>query len=136
MKILIVDDQDIIRRSVTVNLEFLFPDAEFVECRSGLESLEKVGNFKPDIIFMDISMPGMSGMQATREILSEYPGQRIIAFSMNDNIEMVHIMLKAGASGYLLKTDTMDDFQKAVDEVSKGKTFISKNVVSENTDEN
>lgn len=131
MKILIVDDQDILRKSVMIHLEFLFRDAEIMECVSGLESLETVGRFKPDVIFMDISMPGMSGIQATRELLTEYPDQRIIAFSMNDNVEMVHKMLKAGAAAYLLKTDSMDDFKMAVDAVLNGKVFISPNIVSE-----
>ena len=130
MKILIVDDQEVLRKSVMVHLELIFSDAEIMECASGMESLNMIGRFDPDIIFMDISMPGMSGIQATRQIVAEYPGQRIIGFSMNDNMEMVEKMLSAGASAYLLKTDSMDDFKKAVEEVLEDHQFISPNIMT------
>lgn len=70
----------------------------------------------------------MDGIKATRLLISKFPKQKIIAFSMNDNDEMLNRMIKAGAKGYLLKTDDQEEYLLAVEAVQNGDLFISKNV--------
>lgn len=129
LKFLIVDDQKIIRESLAEKIRFILADAQILDTGSGKESISIAKVFRPDIVFMDISMPEMDGIEATRLILSELPSQKIIAFSMNDNDEMLNKMMNAGAKGYLLKTDDLEDYQVAIDTVLSGQIFISKNVI-------
>lgn len=128
LKFLIVDDQKIIRKSLTEKLIDLFSDAEVRETASGKECLSLMQVFSPDIIFMDISMPEMSGIEATRVILSKDPYQKIVGYSMNDNDDTLNKMLNAGAKGYLLKTDDSEDYEEAVKCILSGHLFISRNI--------
>ena len=128
LKILVVDDQVIIRDSVVAKLQFLYNEAEVQEASGGEVGLYILDDFVPDLIFMDISMPEMDGVETTREILKKFPAYKIVAYSMNDNDEMLHRMLDAGVKGYLLKTDSIKDFEKAIETVLSGEVFISKKV--------
>lgn len=129
LKFLIVDDQKVIRESLAEKIRFIFEDAQIIDTGSGKESISMTKIFRPDIVFMDISMPEMDGIETTRLILSGTPSQKIIGFSMNDNDEMLNKMMNAGAKGYLLKTDDLEDYQVAIDSVLSGQIFISKNVI-------
>lgn len=128
IKFLIIDDQKIIREGLSEKLRSLFEKTEIRELASGKDSPDVVRQFEPDIIFMDISMPDMDGIETTRLILSQFPGQNIIAFSMNDNDETLNKMMDAGVRGYLLKTDDETDFLAAVDTVLSGHFFVSKSI--------
>lgn len=128
IKFLIIDDQAIVRESLLENLKSVYEQIEVAQASSGKRGHEMVGDFNPDIIFMDISMPEMDGIATTRMILSDFPGQKIIGFSVNDNDEVLNRMLKAGATGYLLKTDMLEDFIVAIDSVLCGQVFISRNL--------
>ena len=115
-------------------LKFLFSNAEVMDTASGKDSLSIVENLRPDIVFMDISMPEMNGVEVTRMILAKFPLQKIIGFSMNDNDETHNRMIKAGAKGYLLKTDDMEDYQAAIEDVLKDQVFISRNIMKKRPD--
>lgn len=128
IKFLVVDDQQIIRESLSEKLRYVFDDVIVEASGSCMECLQCLENFSPDLVFMDISMPEINGIQCVKLILSKYPEQKIIAFSMNDNDEMLNKMLKAGTRGYLLKTDNVQDTRTAVDQVLGGQVFISKNI--------
>ncbi|HVW98196.1 MAG TPA: response regulator transcription factor [Mucilaginibacter sp.] len=130
MTFLIVDDQVIIREALTLQLGTLYKGSLVREAASGKECLKILQTFKPDIIFIDISMPEMNGIEVTLKALALYPLQKIIAFSMNDNREMLNKSLKAGVQGYLLKTDDLKDYKVAVDTVYSGQVFISKNMMN------
>jgi DNA-binding NarL/FixJ family response regulator len=129
IKFAIVDDQRIVRESLSEKLKFLFSDAEVVQADSARNILALIEKFMPDIVFMDISMPDMDGIEASRLILSEFPLQKIISFSMNDDGEMRNKMIKAGAKGYLLKTDDAEDYLAAINSVLKGEIFTSRNLM-------
>ena len=100
---MLVDDHQIVRIGLR-SLLAVEPDMKIVaEAENGREVLKLVRDQQPDVIIMDISMPDLNGIDATRQILSDYPGIKVIALSMHSDSLFVLNMLKAGASGYLLK---------------------------------
>ena len=127
-KILLADDHTILRqglRSVLVN-EFRMNVVG--EAGNGREAIELAQSLKPDIVIMDITMPDMNGVEATRRIISEQPNVKVIALSMHIDKNFVYDMLNAGASGYLLKQCAYDEVQHAIQTVLRNKKYISPNI--------
>lgn len=110
-------------------MRHLYADAFIAESSSGKNGPDLILAHQPDIIFMDISMPDLDGIAATRQIREVFPEQKIIGFSMNDNDETLNRMMKAGAIGYLLKTDDLEDYRICIENALEGNTFISKNII-------
>jgi two-component system, NarL family, response regulator NreC len=103
IKIILADDHQIVRLGLR-SLLSLEPDMEVLaEADNGREVIRLAREKAPDIVIMDISMPDLNGIEATRQIMSESPGVKVIALSMHSDSLFVLNMLKAGASGYLLK---------------------------------
>lgn len=128
IKIVIADDHELILNGIK---DMLRPVKRFkivATAMNGKQAIEKAREFKPDIIFTDISMPLMSGIEATKLISSEYPGIKILALTQHEENEYVLQFLNAGGDGYLLKNSTKEDFIKAIDTVLKGDRFLSKQV--------
>ena len=129
IKIFIVDDHNLFREG----LNFLLSDNDLIseihEAENGKELLKHVLNVKPDIILMDIEMPGMNGIEATKETLKIYPETKIIALSMHSNENFYTEMIDAGAKGFLLKNSNFEDVQKAITEVSEGKNYFSPEIL-------
>ncbi len=128
IKVLIVDDHKIMREG----LRFLLKDKASIkvvgEAENGREALSMVRDLTPDIVIMDIAMPDLNGMQATRMILNEFPDTRIIALSSHSGKEFVTGMFKAGASGYLLKDCAFDELLDAVKAVNAKHTYLSREI--------
>ena len=82
-------------------------------------------NQAPDLVIMDITMPHLNGVEATRQILSAYPSVKVLALSIHDNRQFVEAMVQAGASGYALKDDIFTDLTRAIRAVAAGQTFFS-----------
>lgn len=125
IKILIADDHQIMREGLRsmLNQE---PDFEVIgEAENGREALEIIEKTFPNVVIMDINMPDMNGTEATRQIHAKYPDTRVIALSMHSDRFYVSQMLKAGASGYLLKDCSKNDIIKAVRVVAKNKSYLS-----------
>lgn len=124
IKVLLVDDHEIVR----AGLRMLFvaePTIEIVgEASSGEEALQKVGALRPDVVLMDIAMPGMSGVEATRAIKAAYPEVAVLALTMHEDEQYFFEMLNAGASGYVPKRAAPDDLVSAISAVSQGDVFI------------
>jgi len=95
------------------------------ESGDGVHALEEIENLKPDLAILDISMPGMTGIEICRNILKKDKRIRIIILSRHDNEEYVKKALKYGVHGYVLKDDAGDDLLKAVDSVLIGKSYLS-----------
>lgn len=130
IKILIADDQKMIRQALR-NLIKKEPDIEVIgEAEDGLVSVKMAEKLMPDVILMDVVMPGLSGIEATRRIKIKFPSIKIIAFSIFLDKELVREMLKAGASAYLAKEDMVEEWLKAVKTVLADQIYISQSLAN------
>jgi DNA-binding NarL/FixJ family response regulator len=124
IKVLLVDDHAILREGVHALLA-REPDLRVVgEAADGQEALEQVPRLRPDVVIMDIVMPRMNGLEATRLITERYPDVRILILSMYDDHEYVVQIIQAGASGYVLKKVVTEDLVRAIHEVHAGESFL------------
>lgn len=111
------------------------PDIEVVgEARTGEEAVELAGELLPDVILMDIKMPGVNGIEATRRILSEHPHVRILIVTMFEDDASVFTAMRAGARGYVLKDADKDDVLDAIRTVGRGGAVFSPGVASRLSD--
>ncbi len=128
LRILIVDDHGIVRAGIRSLLEGQ-PDIEVVgEASGGEEAIEKALQFRPELVLMDIAMPGMNGIEATRRIKKELPDISVLVLSMHDDEEFFFPVLRAGASGYILKESEPQELLYAIHTVYQGQVFLSPKV--------
>jgi DNA-binding NarL/FixJ family response regulator len=124
MKILLCDDQAVIRDGLEMLLT-LEKDFQVVgSAQDGQEALELVGKKSPDLVLMDLKMPGMNGIEATREIRKKYPDIKILVLTTYDEDEWVFDAIRAGASGYLLKDTPRQKIIEAIRGTVEGKSFV------------
>ncbi|MGE5294632.1 MAG: response regulator transcription factor [Solirubrobacterales bacterium] len=129
-RVLIADDHDAVRQSLTQALE-LEPDVKVVgEARDGSSAVEMTRELSPDVVFMDVVMPTLGGIEATRQILEQCPGVQVIALSVHASKAFASRMFQAGASGYVLKDGDVEELLHAVDVVSHGQTYLSPEITS------
>lgn len=125
MRILIVDDHRIMREGLRAILE-RHPDMEVVgEASNGREALALAHKLRPGIVVMDITMPELNGIDATRRIASELPEVKVIALSMNSDRRYVLAMLGAGAWGYLLKNAASEELTRAIETAAANRKYVS-----------
>ncbi len=123
-KILLVDDHEVVRLGLKSLLE-RHPQFEVVgEAGSAREALEQVAALKPDVVLMDIRLPGTSGIEACEEIVNKFPATRVIMLTSYAEDEMLFSAIRAGASGYILKQIGSDDLIKALEAVSRGEALL------------
>jgi len=128
--ILLADDHPLVRRGVRELLE-LQPGWKVVgEAATGREALEKARLLKPDVVILDISMPELNGLEATREILKAVPKTEVLILSLHESERLVHQVLEAGASGYVLKSDAEGTLVEAVEAVRRHRAFFTSEVAS------
>ncbi len=124
-RILLVDDHAMIRQGLCSLLEKQ-PDIEVVgSVENGRQAVDTVHQLAPDIVIMDISMPNLNGIDATRKIAEEAGSVKIIALSIHSSRRFVAEMLKAGASGYILKDCLFDELMEAIKTVLRGEIYLS-----------
>jgi DNA-binding NarL/FixJ family response regulator len=127
-KVLIVDDHRIMREGLRAMLE-KEPDIKVVgDAADGRMAQLLARDLAPDVIIMDVNMPELNGIEATRQITAELRGVKIIALSMHEDRRFVLNMLKAGAAGYMLKDDAFKNLAKAVRMVAANKTYLSREI--------
>ena len=123
-RVMIADDHTIVRSGIRLLLE-TEPDVIVIgEALNGLQALNLATELKPDLILMDISMPEMDGLEATRQIKERFPEINILILTMHRSDEYFFEVLKAGASGYILKTAETDELIQAVLATAKGDVFL------------
>lgn len=124
MKVLIVDDHVIVREGLRALLETQ-PDIKIVgEAANGQEALNKVVEVKPDIVLMDITMPGINGLEATRQIKQRNPDVKILVLTVHEGDEYFFKMLTAGASGYFVKGGSSNELVSAMRIVRQGDVYL------------
>ena len=123
--IALVDDHAVVRAGVRRLLE-QEPLFEVIgEADSGEKAYQIFGELKPDVMVMDLSMPGMGGLEAIRRILMRYEKAKILVLSMHEDLSFANQALKLGAKGYLIKNALADDLVKSIETVSNGEVFLS-----------
>jgi len=124
MKILICDDQAVIRDGLELLLK-LERDVEVVGSASdGAEAVEMTGRKSPDLVLMDLKMPGTNGIEATRQIRAKYVQVKVLVLTTYDDDEWVFDAIRAGASGYLLKDTPREEIMRAIRGTLDGKSFV------------
>jgi len=135
IKCLVVDDHTLFRDGIRRLLDSE-PDVQVTgEARDAVEALEKVRELRPDVVLMDIGMPGMSSFEAARVIERNYPGTRLIFLTMYEDEEYLLQCLDVGASGYVLKDAPPPRLISAVREVYQGRKYLSPQVVEKLVDD-
>jgi DNA-binding NarL/FixJ family response regulator len=128
MKVIICDDQAIVRDGLEMLLK-LEPDIEILGVADdGAGAVEMVEKKKPDLVLMDLKMPVMNGVEATRQIKTKYPQVKVLVLTTYDDDEWVYDAIQAGASGYLLKDTPRDEVIKAIRGTVTGKTFVDPSI--------
>ncbi len=125
IQILLVDDHSITREGLYALLGKKPNFTVIKQAENGRAAVKLARQHKPDVIVMDINMPDLNGIDATRQILAELPDVKIIALSMYSDRSYVKGMLQAGASGYLLKNCAFDELAKAIETIYNNQTYLS-----------
>ena len=125
IRILLADDHNVMRQGLGALLEQI-PRVEVVaEARTGAEAVKLAGRLNPDLVLMDVTMPDLNGIEATRRIVRECKNTRVMALSMQTDRNYILGMLRAGASGYLLKDCSLEELGQAIKKVAGGGSFLS-----------
>jgi DNA-binding NarL/FixJ family response regulator len=128
IRVLLAEDHTIVRQGIAALLG-VESDMEVVgQASSGLEAIELAKKLGPDVILMDIGMRQLNGLEATREIKKLFPSMKILVLTMYDNEEWIFQILKAGASGYLIKDSAMTDLSSALRAVYQGDSYLSPSI--------
>src|SRR5699024_5679102 len=130
IKVLIVDDHEMVRLGISSYLS-VQPDMEVVaEAENGAEGVTKALEVRPDAILMDVVMPVMDGIQATKEILKKWPQAKIIILTSFIDDEKVYPAIEAGAASYILKTSTAAEIAQAIRATTKGESVLEPEVTT------
>jgi DNA-binding NarL/FixJ family response regulator len=124
-KVLVVDDHAFIRRGVQAILQSV-PEWEMCgEADNGKDAVRLAAELKPEVIVMDVSMPGLNGIEATRSICRNNPGTKVVLLTLHESDELLRNGFQAGARGYLIKSDAEDELLKALRVVVGSGSYIS-----------
>jgi RNA polymerase sigma factor (sigma-70 family) len=128
IRVLIADDHTIVRKGLCALLDGDKEIEVVGDAENGREVLKKVEQVEPDIVLMDITMPGLNGLETTRQLKKRHPSMKILILTMHDNEEYIFETLRAGASGYLVKRTAPDELISAIHAVNRGESFLSPSI--------
>lgn len=129
-RVMLVDDHTILRQALRHVLELETDIAVVSEAANAAEALRLSQQFSPDVVVMDIGMPGMDGIETTRCLLANNPRIRVLALSTFLDRRIIQRMLEAGASGYVVKSAGRDDLLRGIREAAQGNTYLSPEVAA------
>lgn len=128
IRILLADDHALIRSGIATLLQSSADFSIIGEAKDGEEAIQKAKELNPDVIVIDLSMPKLSGIEATKIIKKKYPHIRVLVLTMHENEEYVYQILKSGAGGYVLKSAGKEELSSAIRAVARGEKFFSPRV--------
>lgn len=131
IKVLVVDDHDLVRMGITRMLTDISGIKVVGEAASGEEALRLARELQPQVVLMDVKMPGIGGLEATRKLLRQDPDVRVLAVTVCDEEPFPSRLLKAGAAGYLTKGAALDEMVKAIRAVAAGQRYISPEIAQQ-----
>jgi len=131
IRLLIVDDHTLFRQTLHSYLSAVENMEVVGEAEDGMDAINKTIELKPDIVLMDFAMPNLNGIQATREIRNRSPATKILILTMYDTGQHIREILRAGASGYILKKSPTQELVSAIQAVSKGEAFLCPSVAKQ-----
>ncbi len=129
--VMLVDDHAVVRMGFRMLLEGSTDIKVLGEADSGEEAVRRFGELRPDVIVMDISMPGIGGLEAIDRILAKDPEMRILVLSAHEDAMHARRVLKAGAAGYLTKRSAAEELMRAIRMVSQGKTYLEPGIAQQ-----
>jgi DNA-binding NarL/FixJ family response regulator len=130
IRLLLVDDHEVARRSIRSVLSGNSTIQIVAETADGEEAIVRAQEVHPDIVLLDISLPGISGIDAAKSISKASPASRIIFVSQHDSVRVAKDALSAGASGYVVKSDAGRDLLDAITAALDGRTFVSRTLLA------
>ena len=130
IKVLIADDHQVVREGLSAILRTKDEIEVVGGVKDGAEAVEQARRLKPDVIMMDISMPGMNGIEATRQIKRDHPEIGVVVLTMYEEEDYIYELVKAGATGYLLKDSDSSQIVKAIKTVARGESLIDPSIAS------
>jgi DNA-binding NarL/FixJ family response regulator len=130
LRILVVDDHAVVRRGVRALLESHQGWEVCGEATTGRDAVEQSRQLRPDVVVMDLSLPELNGLDATRQILKDTPGTEVLVLTMHRSEELARDVLRAGARGYIMKSDAGEHLIAAVDTLRQHKPFLTSTVTS------
>src|SRR5580704_3338708 len=125
LRILVVDDHAVVRRGVRSLLESHEDWEVCGEATTGRDAVEQSRRLRPDVVVMDLSLPELNGLDATRQILKDAPGVEVLVLTMHHSEELARDVLQAGARGYIMKSDADENLITAVDTLRQHKPFLT-----------
>jgi len=129
-RIFIADDHEVVRKGLCALLQAEQGWEVCGEAADGREATEKIRELKPDVSILDIGMPGLNGLEATRQILKDDPRAKVLVLTFHDSDQVVRDVLNAGARGFLLKSDAARDLVVAIEALRRDKTFFTSKVAA------
>ena len=128
IKVVVADDHTILRQGIKALLDNQEGIEVVGEAKDGREAIKTIEELLPDVILMDIAMPGLNGLEATRRIKKKFPQTKVVVLTMHANEEYIFQILNAGADGYLVKETAFQDLISAINAVHKGEAFMSPSI--------
>ena len=128
IQILLADDHEVVRKGLRALLEARPGWRVIAEATNGREAVEKAQSMRPDVAIVDIGMPTLNGLEATRQMVKKAPSTRVLILTMHDTNQLIQQVVKAGARGYVLKSDVATDLVSAVDALCRDQTFFTSKV--------
>jgi DNA-binding NarL/FixJ family response regulator len=128
LRILVADDHEVVRRGLCALLQAHEGWEICAEAVDGREAVEKAKRLKPDVVILDIGMPNLNGLAATRQLLQQDPGCKIIVLTITDSDQVIREALDAGARGFVLKSDAARDLVSAVEALQRNRMFFTTRV--------
>jgi DNA-binding NarL/FixJ family response regulator len=128
LSILIVDDQSLFREGLDLVLQKVYPDARCKQAGGGPEALEMIEHEVFNLVFLDIAMPGMNGIEVAQRILTQHPAVKILVLTQYSGEALVHHLVQMGVHGFLLKDSKADEIKEAIETILGGESYLDSRI--------